>query len=633
MSATSSTESVGSLLIDLRANVAQLQTDMDGVKNIIAKSSREMSSQMKADMTETRQVLALMRDDFGVGVPRELRKVIASSELARTAILGIKDALYAIAFINLGIEAFQKIAGWLAEAKKSAEEEAKHTHDIAEAAQKAVEATIQRGEKLALIGKGEEERAALQKKFFQDELEHSSAILKGLQAQIQAKILLMNIEAERASAPDTSNAGGEFAGGNVLSAGDPAAGDKVREERLKEISALAAKLAPEISAAQKAIDDAVAGAKTNALQLHDYLQALGLDRIKNEEKVALARVDLEKTTAQKLMELNKQDIGKESSLLEDAENERFRIQQVSLARSIDILQQDPSRNKEKIKADQADIEANFYKHEQKLVEIYAATIAQIRALNEHATHDIGILSQPIGKSAVQQGAADFEAGSKLAAQQGKQLQDIMDSLRTPMQIYQEQLATIAALMEKWQKFPLSPQMAALRNEIVRLNPDFQKLQQASAEFGKDLSNELSNLVTKGETFHDFLLNVVKDLEQIALKALLLKPLENLFSGGSSGTSGVPGILAHLLGFAQGGDPPVGQISMVGERGPELFVPHSAGTIIPNNSLGGGVTNNFYIDAKGAAAGSEQAIIRGVQRALEQNVQKSMASMLDYQRRR
>jgi hypothetical protein len=31
--------------------------------------------------------------------------------------------------------------------------------------------------------------------------------------------------------------------------------------------------------------------------------------------------------------------------------------------------------------------------------------------------------------------------------------------------------------------------------------------------------------------------------------------------------------------------PVGVPSIVGERGPELFVPKTAGTIIPNNKLG------------------------------------------------
>ena len=39
-------------------------------------------------------------------------------------------------------------------------------------------------------------------------------------------------------------------------------------------------------------------------------------------------------------------------------------------------------------------------------------------------------------------------------------------------------------------------------------------------------------------------------------------------------------------FHSGGRPPVGKASIVGERGAELFVPDSAGTIVPNDQLGG-----------------------------------------------
>jgi hypothetical protein len=37
-------------------------------------------------------------------------------------------------------------------------------------------------------------------------------------------------------------------------------------------------------------------------------------------------------------------------------------------------------------------------------------------------------------------------------------------------------------------------------------------------------------------------------------------------------------------YATGGKPPVGKVSVVGEKGPELFVPHVPGTIIPNHQL-------------------------------------------------
>ena len=62
-------------------------------------------------------------------------------------------------------------------------------------------------------------------------------------------------------------------------------------------------------------------------------------------------------------------------------------------------------------------------------------------------------------------------------------------------------------------------------------------------------------------------------------------------------------------FANGGRPPVGRPSIVGEKGPELFVPDRAGTIIPNNQLGGmaGAMNVIVnVDASGSSVeGDEQ----------------------------
>lgn len=63
------------------------------------------------------------------------------------------------------------------------------------------------------------------------------------------------------------------------------------------------------------------------------------------------------------------------------------------------------------------------------------------------------------------------------------------------------------------------------------------------------------------------------------------------AGAAAGITTATGVLVASLGaskaagvvggaFANGGDPPVGAVSLVGERGPELFVPKRAGTIIP-----------------------------------------------------
>jgi len=68
--------------------------------------------------------------------------------------------------------------------------------------------------------------------------------------------------------------------------------------------------------------------------------------------------------------------------------------------------------------------------------------------------------------------------------------------------------------------------------------------------------------------------------------------------------GVGAAVGGIIGgfFADGGRPPIGRPSVVGERGAELFVPDTAGTIVPNNALGGGTTNVSFnittVDADG-----------------------------------
>jgi hypothetical protein len=70
-------------------------------------------------------------------------------------------------------------------------------------------------------------------------------------------------------------------------------------------------------------------------------------------------------------------------------------------------------------------------------------------------------------------------------------------------------------------------------------------------------------------------------------------------GGQVGRFGTLGPNYGIPQFANGGNPPVGRPSIVGERGPELFVPRTAGTIIPNHAMGGAnVTVN--VDASGSS---------------------------------
>ncbi len=61
------------------------------------------------------------------------------------------------------------------------------------------------------------------------------------------------------------------------------------------------------------------------------------------------------------------------------------------------------------------------------------------------------------------------------------------------------------------------------------------------------------------------------------------------------------LFSALPGFANGGRPAVGRPSIVGERGPELFVPDRAGTILPNGVGMGSTTITVNVDASETSA--------------------------------
>jgi hypothetical protein len=78
-------------------------------------------------------------------------------------------------------------------------------------------------------------------------------------------------------------------------------------------------------------------------------------------------------------------------------------------------------------------------------------------------------------------------------------------------------------------------------------------------------------------------------------------------GGQVGKFGTLGPNYGIPQRANGGPVSSGQTYMVGERGPELFVPGRSGTIVANDKMGGGNTNVVVnVDAKGSSVeGDEQ----------------------------
>ena len=146
----------------------------------------------------------------------------------------------------------------------------------------------------------------------------------------------------------------------------------------------------------------------------------------------------------------------------------------------------------------------------------------------------------------------------------------------------------------------------------------EKMTAVGEEIEGSIKNNLRDAITGAKSFGEAMSGVLNRIRDKIIDAQLDKLVGGFgeaFGAGASGgkKKGLGGFLGGVLGglFAAGGRPPVGKASIVGERGPELFVPKVAGTIIPNSAMGGGgdsVVNNITVsvDATGSAVSGSSA---------------------------
>ena len=131
--------------------------------------------------------------------------------------------------------------------------------------------------------------------------------------------------------------------------------------------------------------------------------------------------------------------------------------------------------------------------------------------------------------------------------------------------------------------------AGFANDVARMRASFDgQLLDGFARAGDVLERGLLSAIRKGSLgFEDLKRVALGALDQIAGQALQLG-LDRVLGGAGKSGGGIGGVLAGLLagltglpGRAAGGLVSPERPYLVGERGPELFVPASAGRVEPN----------------------------------------------------
>jgi lambda family phage tail tape measure protein len=191
-------------------------------------------------------------------------------------------------------------------------------------------------------------------------------------------------------------------------------------------------------------------------------------------------------------------------------------------------------------------------------------------------------------------AARSGANTEVLAEYDKQIAKVKEigeaAANTAKIIESEAIATQRTFSFGWDK--AFKQYAEDAENYGRLASDM------FSSFTSNMNSAIDKFVETGKfSFADFTQSVLKDLIKIQMRMLAMQAfsgagnaLMGLFGGG--GPTEVSAVTSYIgPAFADGGEPPVGKASLVGERGPELFVPRSSGTIIPNNQLSNMMGNN------------------------------------------
>ena len=159
-------------------------------------------------------------------------------------------------------------------------------------------------------------------------------------------------------------------------------------------------------------------------------------------------------------------------------------------------------------------------------------------------------------------------------------------------------------------------------EQDRITEAAKETKRVMEELGKSIatgiSDALVDVLMQAKSISDVVNALLNDMARQFLRLGINTALKASFGG----------IFDALPSFAEGGRPPIGKMSLVGEKGPELFIPDTAGTIIPNNQLGSGggggnVVVNVAVDATGSSVEGEEEEGRQLGRLIAAAVQSEI----------
>ena len=236
----------------------------------------------------------------------------------------------------------------------------------------------------------------------------------------------------------------------------------------------------------------------------------------------------------------------------------------------------------------------------------------------------------------------FGNSRKLQSEQTLQYTEALNSMNKELDIVyknfefgtdlskQEKLALVDKAVELENQIALYKEYQPAINEAALAQARFNDAMALTVPITNSLFDSLVAVVegtkTAEQAFADFLRSIASMLVDAAKQMIaqyIAIGIARMFAGmggfnspaaspgGSAGVAGIGGGMTNPFGNsslfgapfgvrANGGPVSSGRPYLVGERGPEMFVPGAQGNIVPNNAMGGGANVTVNVDASGSS---------------------------------
>jgi hypothetical protein len=603
-------DTVGAVDVELNAKIAKFKRDLSEASEHVSRESKAMARSFREQSREATASLALISEETGIHIPRHLRTLISTIPGVGTALSAAFNSVAFIAILGILVEVIKKIT----EVRKKAEETEKAWADLGDTGK-------------AAIHKQKEELLSLEKQLDELQGKHLSALKKQLQLidlqtldNIRAEFDQLGKKATDILTQLKVNAVEAFFG-----FGNNQALDLVRENIegiVREVHKLQAK--GDNEGIGKLLDKNIADIKSFAGEreneqnyevrrnaeakelelLQDLKDTYGVINKERNVKVKVADVTEAKREAtdlvgayDKMREAIKKVHDENKGLLEtelSAADKKIKAIDTQI-KKIDeynaAWHRDNGGFSTVFNAEReglVKIRAEIIRNQEAMLQLVVAqeglkhSAEQLKEIFDHTAKPLytgpGTVSQNEELYKIQRG--DTEAIQKARDKIVQDTQTDNDKMR-------EQLTILEAVKDK-----LSPEeYKKAKDFITGLSGAWQK-------FGTDVGETAKQAVLFGRSWTDALKSILVELVQLVLKLTVMKSL-----GEASGKGGFGGFFASLVGGlvggpkASGGPVQAGTAYLVGERGPEPFIPDTNGTILPTGSLGSVsrplyVTNNF-----------------------------------------